>query len=345
MDQMKINKDILSQEDIQSIAKEISTVTVEEILASQQSLRQFILSGLTLIKVVESAQDNKDLKKAIIKLFSLITQLRAKITGEVYILNVETQKSGTIEVPLDTLFQEDAITLTNAALEYNLNQLKTELESVEIHQKLYDKLVEKIFPHCHESSAMVNFIYYHSNKTKEKNQGHFFEKHFAHYVTLSSSLAYFFLEQPKSKSIAYYRKSAKFYNRGHVYEWYIEDLNKKDLSNRKYIDPVAFMRAHKKDTVPFLAAGDITRQKNNQIQAVQIKRFNNHKLVTCTQLRSVLLKLQKLTEGKITKSKASKIIGQAFLGGRKQEKKVQQETKQHVEDFINNELLPKLQSK
>ena len=337
MEPLEIKGDILSGEQMESIITDISNTTATEIMKSQQNLKNFIWQGMSLLATLEQATSDKDMELAIVQLFKTMVALRVYLTGEIYVLNIETRMHGTIEITLDDLFAKGLIVFNNSEIEYRLKDLEYEKLKINTYDKLYQNLVDRLFPDYVQLKTPTNFIY--EREDEQKISGYFFHKYFAYYKASSTdSPTYFFIEE---KAKIYNASNAKHYNRGHVYEWYIEDINNNRINgNQSTINAVAFMRAHNKDNIPFFAAGDITR-KRERIEAVQVKRFNNKKLVTCTQIRTVLTRLAQLTGGSMTKEKIISVIKQAFLPGRSSWKKVQSDTKTYVETIVNEELLPK----
>jgi hypothetical protein len=96
--------------------------------------------------MLEEADKNEVLNTAITRLFKAITELRTYITGEVYVLNVETSTQQMIEVDLGHLLQEGAIVVNGANIEYRLALLKEELEGIKLQNTVYQNLVNRIFP-------------------------------------------------------------------------------------------------------------------------------------------------------------------------------------------------------
>lgn len=318
---------ILDDNAIQSIAEDIGDISIKEIFSSKKKLKIFIENGLSIINALEKVSDNETLQQLSIKLFNIVIKMREYFTQEKYILNVETQEEGTIEADLQQIFEDGAIAFNSGQFEYNLNKMQKYLKNLEIHQKIYNNLTNRIFKQAIEPINKNNkFIYKNSDATTDV--GSFFEEHFANYQSQKNSyIAHYYIKTRHLKKAVYTRASAKYYNRGHVYEWYIEDLNNGKIEEASRISPEAFMNQHKKDNVAFIKAGDITRQKGEQIEAVQIKRFNNVKLLTCTQLKTVLYKLNKLTSSQLTEEKAKKIIKQTFFSSQNKNKLQRQSSK------------------
>lgn len=305
-------KKILDTMSINQIAKEVTNISVQTILSSQQSLQTFIAQGLALIAAgKKSTETNEQLMNSITSLFNIVVKLREYFTGEKYYLMVETKESGTIGISLEELYAQGAIQTNDNKIQYNLAILNTEVKKIEIYEQVYKNLIERLFPQSeNDHSLKETFIYQHSKKNQ--STGHFFDKNFAHYPAQNSYMYHFYINERK-KDIIYNRQTAKFYNRGHVYEWYLDDLNKDLVKGNANINPVSFMQRHKKDTVPFIQAGDITVQKGEQIYAVQIKRFNNHKLMTYSQIERVLRSLKNIISPQTTQEKLQEVIEKTFL--------------------------------
>ena len=90
------------------------------------------------------------------------------------------------------------------------------------------------------SIHILVFIYKHLDG--KINKGSFFDKHFANYQSEKNSyIAHYYIKSRNLKKAVYTRNTAKFYNRGHVYEWYIEDLNKGKIEENSNISPIDFM--------------------------------------------------------------------------------------------------------
>ena len=333
----KTSKNIrLTNSELKNIAIEISGLTIKDIMSSQQSLNNFIAMGKRIIKAQKkkSKETNEELSKTILTLFNLITQIRQFFTGEEYYLLVETENMETVGVPLKDLFANSAFTINKSKIEYNLSTLQNELKKIDTYETMYRSLVQRLFPQCNcDDNAEITFLYQHT-KRNNLEKGHFFDdNHFAHYKARNTYIYNFYVET-RQKNFVYTKETAKFYNRGHVYEWYLDDLNKEQIKSNQEVDPVAFMRRHKKDTVPFMQAGDITVQKGEQIYAVQIKRFNNHKLITYNQIETVLNQLQKLTNPNITKKDLQTIVTETFLS--EKQEPIQKQTVFQVEETVSN---------
>ena len=307
--------EIITPQKAQEFGKDIAKISAEEIFASQETFRYYIRTGWIMVNNAINDTNpklpNEELEKILVNLFRLVVKMREYLTGEKYALLVELEQGGSLGVSFDQLIKDQAIVFSNGRIEYSLNQLTQGIQIIQDYQKSYDSLLNRIFSACGTASAMDLFIYQHSDGNNAP-PGHFFEEHFAHYsMGDSANTWYHFYIKERQQKVSYTSKTAKFYNRGHVYEWYMEDLNKG--IERDASDAEAFMDAHDKDRVPFIQAGDITAVDNtNTIYAVQIKRFNNQKLMSLTQLRTTLNKLSQLTGRPPTKAKVEKQIKAAF---------------------------------
>lgn len=161
-----------------------------------------------------------------------------------------------------------------------------------------------------------SFIYQHSSKNKDANYGQFWNGNYFAAYGLVDPVYHYFIPQGKGESNLYTSETALFYNRGHVYEWFLADINKNPNMQRTP-QPVPFMKRHSKDNVAFLKAGDYTRKAKSKdgsytIQAVQVKKQNNTKLISYYQLKSTLETLLGLT-GTVSKEKYKQIVKEAFV--------------------------------
>lgn len=214
--------------------------------------------------------------------------------------------------------------------------MQTELKAIETYNKIYKSLTERLFPQACAHTQDPLFFYKHTKAERAISEGHFFSTNFAHYNT-GKTWAHFYIENIiHQKNAVYTSQTAKFYNRGHVYEWYLEDLNNENIgASTKEVDTQVFLQRHKKDTVPFLKAGDITVNKGEKIYAVQIKRFNNQKLITYIQIRAALNKLKKLRNKKLTEEKMLDIIQKTFVNQGKN-KAIEKPILEHVQKITSN---------
>lgn len=329
-----INQRVLEISERKQIAKEVAQVSTEDILLSEQNFFNFINKGLDIINkgIEQPKQPEEKLKVEILELFKIITQLRHHFTGEEYYLLVETEAGNTIGTSLEKLFEKDELILKDGQIGYNLTKMQKELEAIEIYNELYKSLTNRLFPQICKYSEKNNFFY---NSTEGRKIGHFFSDNFAHYKA-GNTWAHYYIEDIIKENAEYTSETAKFYNRGHVYEWYLEDLNNESIgATTTEVDAQTFMRRHKKDVVPFLKAGDITVNKGEKIYAVQIKRFNNQKLITYTQIRTTLTTLKELHNKELTEKKMLKIIQEAFVNQEK-DKPVEKPILDHVQKMTSD---------
>lgn len=157
------------------------------------------------------------------------------------------------------------------------------------------------------------FLYQHS-RGGTPDQGVFWKSpNFAGYGT--NSIAHYFI--PNNNGNFYTADTAKYYNKGHVYEWYLADINKMN-SNKYDPQPLAFMKKHEKDNIAFLQAGDYARKVQNNkneyiIQAVQVKRENNKKLISYTQLKNSLQALLVLCDSTVSQRVFRDTVRKVFM--------------------------------
>ena len=330
---------IIDTNEAKMLGAEIGENGIPEILQSAENLKGFIDNNLILIKtMIATGESNKkettqELKKDLLILFQNMIQLRTYFTGEQYELMVGLENGNTIRVPMLELFDQQGILIKENQIEYSLTNLKHNYEIIDKYNTLYQQLTQELFPeHCLNSG--IPFVYQHT-KGDHVSQGDFFNIHgqegFAHYKTQATY--HFYIKQKQIQKSFYTKQNAKFYNEGHVYEWFLDDINNDVIKENKKVQMYSFMASHEKDNVPFMRAGDITRKKDNIIYAVQVKKINNKKLITYKQIRTVLNKLKGLTSKRLTKEKATHIIQNAFL--QKDLNKIDQATLKRVEISVD----------
>ena len=232
----------LTEEEIQMVSDEAHNLLYPE---QQQSFKLSLGNIQNLIKkdyqLIVSIINKKGKidshieKMCMLRIFQHLTQLRTMFTGQEYILQVGLNSGGTWESPLAGLFDESQgkLEIYNGNIQYHINKIEKSINTIDNFNISLQKLMNKLFTTGLGNGA--KFIYQHSSGST--NEGVFWKSpNFAGYGT--SSIAHYFISQ--NTGAFYTSSTAKYYNRGHVYEWYLSDINQ--LNNSNYNpQPQAFM--------------------------------------------------------------------------------------------------------
>lgn len=315
-----MEEQLLTSTDMQWLSEQASELMHPEantqFLSSLGSIKTRLLKDISIITKIMSAKGNIDPtieSQLMVQLFKDVVALRTFFTGQQYMLAINYYNS-TYQAPLDDLFPAERIIINNGRIEYHVKDIIKTFEKINNYNDGLKELNKKVFTKT-ISNRYGNFIYVHGNGDKNgpDNSG-FWQEHFAAYR--AKGVQHYFIENRQKRSIVYNAASAKYYNRGHVYEKYLSDINSKKLDSY-HPDPYIFMKELTKDNVSFLRGGDYKMNKDGIIYAVQVKKINNKKLISYTQLYNILKSLEVLTQKGISKTTFKQVIKKAFITGEK----------------------------
>lgn len=309
---MANNDIVITNQDIESIIVPETVQAIQpNILYDFNRIIQIVKSNQQYLKpLIKSSEEERPIlndqeKKNVRIIFLNMIKLRQLLTGQTYKLWVGLEDGTSIETTLDQLAdnQGGQIIVKNNQIEYSLNLVYEDLKKIDLYNEQLKALNQKLFPNT--SPTGLAFKYQHSNK--KQSLGQFYDNS---NIALANDYYYYSLIGQKTNHI-YTSKDALQYNRGHIYEWFLSDINKNGKPDMN-IDN--FMHRQKRDNIPFIKAGDTIEfdKKNKIIYAIQIKKINNKKLLTYKQIYRTLNILAKWDSGKNQKYNAD-IVKRAFL--------------------------------
>lgn len=314
-------KDDLAEVAGKDLRNDSALVSMYSLLLKDQNLLQQYKNSIILSK--PELQEKFSSLPLII--FNHLIKLREYFTNQEYELQVVLKDGSVKRVPLNKA-SSSSLLIFSASQNKILYGIK-QIDQIETVQKIAEKKLNNLMAQLFTSKLDLKdkhssqFLY---RKVKIKNKessydgiGEFWSNNYerlAAYKANNNAIQHFAVETRKQQHHIYTTNDAFYYNRGHVYEWFLTE-QEKQKSTKTVIDisdPVEFVLRNSKENIPFLKAGDYEKGK----KAIQVKAWNNQKIISLNQIEKTLATLiGALKDGIISKADIQNSIEKAFVGG------------------------------